>query len=317
MNLINDPDTQRAACTALDPVLETLHDNIEEYLQPTMDRLANLLDNAPLTVKAVVTGAIGSAAHASKQGFLPYFLPTINRIAQFLTLTGEGEETELRGISMDTIGTFAEAVGKDVFRPYFPEMMKHAFSGMEMGNARLRECSFLFFGCMASVFGEEFAPYLTRVMPALLTSCSQLERGEDEHEGDFSLFFPSMFFLMNQYAVVVGDANFANGFAVGDIIDLDESVDDGMMDVNSGIAVEKEIAADVMGDLFASTQMHFLPYVEPCTLELIKLLSHYYEGIRKSAINSLLAIVRTFYDISDHEDWVPGSNVVSKTDLKS
>jgi hypothetical protein len=190
MNLVNDPDTQRAACTALDALLEILHDNIEQYLQLIMERLANLLENAPLSVKAVVTGAIGSAAHASKKGFLPYFLSTMNRIAQFLTLTGEGEEIELRGISMDTIGTFAEAVGKDLFRPYFPEMMKHAFSGMEMGSARLRECSFLFFGVMASVFGEEFAPYLPQVVPALLTSCKQLERGEDEYEGAlFSLFY--------------------------------------------------------------------------------------------------------------------------------
>jgi importin-4 len=196
MNLINDPDTQRAACNALDSVLEILHDNIEQYLQLIMDRLSNLLENAPLTVKAVVTGAIGSAAHASKQGFLPYFLSTINRVAQFLTLTDDGEESDLRGVAMDTISTFAEAVGKDVFRPYFPEMMKHAFSGMEMGNTRLRECSFSFFGAMASVFGEEFAPYLTQVMPALLTSCNQPERGEDEYEG--ALFFFPVYVLPDE-----------------------------------------------------------------------------------------------------------------------
>ena len=121
---------------------------------------------------------------------------------------------------------------------------------------------------------------------------------------------------MNQYAVAIADAS-ANGFAVGDVIDIDESVDEGMMEVNSAIAIEKEIAADTIGTLFASTQIHFLPFVEPCTLELIQLLSHYYEGIRKSAIDSLLEIVRTFYDISDHEDWVPGSNVVSEVDLGS
>jgi importin-4 len=126
-----------------------------------------------------------------------------------------------------------------------------------------------------------------------------------------------MFFLMNQYAVTIADPTSANDFAVGDVIDLDESVTDGILDVNSGIAVEKEIAADVMGDLFASTQIHFLPFVEPCTLELINLLSHYYEGIRKSAISSLLAIIRTFYDISEHEEWVPGSNVVSEADFGS
>ena len=197
MNLINDPDTQKSACTALDTLLEILHDNIEQYLQLIMERLAGLLENAPIRIKAVVTGAIGSAAHASKQGFLPYFQPTINRIAPFLTLTGEGEEIELRGIAMDAIGTFSEAIGKDVFRPYFPEMMKHAFSGVEMGSARLRECSFLFFGIMARVFGEDFAPYLPQVVPALLTSCKQHEHGEDNLEGMLPSFFISLASLIS------------------------------------------------------------------------------------------------------------------------
>lgn len=82
------------------------------------------------------------------------------------------------------------------------------------------------------------------------------------------------------------------------------------MDVNSAIAVEKEIAADTIGTLFAATQAHFLPFVEQCTLELVALLPHYYEGIRKSATDSLLEIVRTFYELSNHEEWVPGSGSV-------
>jgi hypothetical protein len=180
MTLVDDPKTQRAACTALDALLEILHDNIGQYLQLIMERLAGLLDTAPLPVKSVVTGAIGSAAHASKDKFLPYFQPTMNRLQHFLILTGEGEETELRGITMDAIGTFAEAVGKDVFRPYFPDMMKQAFQGIDMGSSRLRECSFLFFGVMARVFEEEFAPYLGNVVAPLLASCQQVERG-DEH----------------------------------------------------------------------------------------------------------------------------------------
>ncbi len=61
-------------------------------------------------------------------------------------------------------------------------MMKHAFQGCEMGSARLRECSFLFFGVMARVFGEEFAPYLGQVVPPLLASCKQAEQGEDSLE---------------------------------------------------------------------------------------------------------------------------------------
>jgi importin-4 len=179
MELVNDPETQKAACTALDGLLEIMSDSIEQYLPILMERLGSLLESAPLPVKAVITGAIGSAAHASKESFIPYFQPTMNVLQHFLVLTNEGEETELRGITMDTVGTFAEAVGKDNFRPFFPDMMKQAFQGIEMGSARLRECSFLFFGVMAKLFGDEFAPYLNNVVPNLIQSCKQAE-GVDE-----------------------------------------------------------------------------------------------------------------------------------------
>lgn len=53
----------------------------------------------------------------------------MSRPQHFLVITGEGEEVELRGITMDATSTFAEAICKDVFRPFFPEMMKQAFQG--------------------------------------------------------------------------------------------------------------------------------------------------------------------------------------------
>ena len=84
-----------------------------------------------------------------------------------------------------------------------------------------------------------------------------------------------------------------------------------MLAVNSAIAVEKEIAADTMGAIFAATRNHFLPYVEACFLELIGLLPHYYEGIRKSATDSLLEMVRTFYELSNPPEWKPGAGTVS------
>jgi importin-4 len=183
MNLVNDSATQKSACTALDALLEILGDSIDQYLNLIMERLAGLLETAPIAIKGSITGAIGSAAHASKEKFLPYFQPTMQRLEQFLVLTGEGEEQELRGTCMDTVGTFAEAVGADAFRPFFPELMKQAYGGMQMGSARLRETSFLFFAVMARVFGEEFAPYLGDVVPALITSCKQDETGEQSGKG--------------------------------------------------------------------------------------------------------------------------------------
>ncbi|KAJ8521728.1 hypothetical protein ONZ45_g1611 [Pleurotus djamor] len=307
MNLINDPETQRPACTALDALLEILHDVIDQYLQLIMERLAGLLDTAPIPVKSVVTGAIGSAAHASRERFLPYFEATMSRLQHFLVLTGEGEEIELRGITMDAIGTFAEAVGKEVFRPFFPEMMKQAFQGIELGSARLRECSFLFFGVMARVFGEEFAPYLPNVVPPLLISCKQTEQGED----GLTMTVQEAASAFNSGS---SPSNAINVMDDGEAVELEDVDVDKLIDVNSAIAVEKEIAADTIGTLFAATGNHFLPYVEQCTIELVELLNHYYEGIRKSATDSLLQIVRTFYDLSNHQEWQPGATVVVPVD---
>ncbi|KAH7885809.1 ARM repeat-containing protein [Phlebopus sp. FC_14] len=307
MNLVHDPATQRAACTALDALLEILQDVIEQYLNLIMEQLASLLDTAPLSVKAVVTGAIGSAAHASKAKFLPYFQPTMNRLQHFLVLTGEGEESELRGIAMDAVGTFAEAVGPDVFRPYFPDMMKQAFQGLGMGSPRLRECSFLFFAVMARVFEEEFAPYLPSVVPPLLESCRQAEHGEDTAStlsaSDAAAAFASGSSPSSAIAVLDADADGKIEAEMEDV-DLDK-----MLEVNSAIAVEKEIAADTIGALFVSTRNHFFPYVEQCVVELVKLLDHYYEGIRKSSTESLLELVRIFYELSEPQEWQPGATV--------
>ncbi|KAF7790180.1 hypothetical protein EIP86_001132 [Pleurotus ostreatoroseus] len=294
LELVNDSATQRAACTALDALLEILGSAINEYLQPIMSRLAGLLETTPSSFKQVIIGAIGSAAHASRDQFLPYFQPTMVHFERFLSLTGEGEEQELRGITMDAIGTFAEAVGKEVFRPYFAPMMKHAAEGIILNSARLRECSFLFFGVMARVFEEEFAPYLGDVVASLLSSLKQAEHGEEE---------------------ITDTVSFATGSSPATAISVDGSdeeltVDlDKILDVNSTICIEKEIAADTIGGLFASTKGHFLPYVEQCTIELIAQLSHYYDGIRKSACDSLLGIIRTFYALSSPQEWQPGKTV--------
>lgn len=84
--------------------------------------------------------------------------------------------------------------------------------------------------------------------------------------------------------------------------------------MNSVICIEKEIAADTIGALIASTTRHFLPYVEQCTVELVGQLAHYYDGIRKSATDSLLEIVRSFYELSGAEEWKPGAAVAVPLD---
>lgn len=180
LNLLNEPVTQKNACLALDSMLEILPNDVEPYLNHIMERLVVLLDTVPNDIKAVIMGAIGSAAHSSKERFAPYFQGTVAKVQQFLTLGDSVEEVELKGITMDSLGTFAQAVGKDTFRPYFADLMKQAFAYIESNNPRLSECSFITFDVLADVFGEDFAPYLSSVVPAILKSLQQPEHGLDE-----------------------------------------------------------------------------------------------------------------------------------------
>lgn len=145
-----------------------------------MDSLLRLLDSAPLSLKGTIVGAIGSAAHASKKEFLPYFESAMARIVPFLSLVTEGEEMDLRGIAQDTVGTLAEAVGKETFRPYLAPLMDTALRAIAVPNApQLKECSYIFFAVIARAYTEEFGVYLPTVMPILLAAISQQDLDEE------------------------------------------------------------------------------------------------------------------------------------------
>jgi hypothetical protein len=83
--------------------------------------------------------------------------------------------------------------------------------------------------------------------------------------------------------------------------------------VNSAIAIEKEVAADCIGDLLVATKSAFIPYIEETMPVLIDLLEHYYEGIRKSAVGSLFSFIKTIYELSNPQEYKPGAAVVSQS----
>jgi len=127
---------------------------------------------------------------------------------------------------------------------------------------------------MSRVFGEEIAPYLETIMPELLKSCQSDETADAEEEED---------------------------------IDVTDDEDSGIgIKLNTAIADEKEIAADCIGELFENTRSHFLPYLASCVNELVQLLEHYSDGVRKATIGSLFSFLTTVYLMSDPVSWEQG-----------
>ncbi|KAL7336209.1 hypothetical protein PS15p_201573 [Mucor circinelloides] len=280
-NLMNDtnPEVTKHACNALDAILESLGDEVLQYLPMLMEKLLFLLDNAPQTeTKATVMAAIGSAAHAAGEGFEPYFGGVMPRIRHLMTLTEGTDEALLRGVATDSAGAIAEAVGADKFRPFTQDLMALAIEQLTLDSPRLRECSYAFFSIMARVFGEEFAPYLPTVMPPIIASC----KAEEKDEANFG----------SEIDLTLGEG--------------DEEDDDSAFNFNSAIADEKEFAADALGELFESTQTHFLPYVESAVQELTELSFHLFDGVRKAVVGSLFSFLKTFYLMSGSEEWKAG-----------
>jgi hypothetical protein len=99
------------------------------------------------------------------------------------------------------------------------------------------------------------------------------------------------------------------------VSEMDEIDTEALMKVNSAIAIEKEIAADVIGGIFASTREHFLPFLEETAMVLQGLTSHYYEGIRKSAIQSIFIFIVTLNELSNPAPWVAGGANVCVSSL--
>ncbi len=109
----------------------------------------------------------------------------MTRLSQLIrTDTLEDEVLLLRGIVMDTIGAIAEGVGKEAFVPYLHDLMQVSMQGLSLDHARLRECTYCFFGVMARLFEEEFAIYLSGIVPIIVNSCKAIEKDfEDNEEG--------------------------------------------------------------------------------------------------------------------------------------
>ncbi|KAF9586193.1 hypothetical protein BGW38_008731 [Lunasporangiospora selenospora] len=243
-----------------------------------MQKLMFMLDNSQGETRAVVVAAIGSAAHASDNEFASYFPEVMKRLVLLMSLHSNEDELMLRAVATDTLVAVAEAVGKDAFRPYLGDLMNKAMEGLSLENTRLRECSYYFFAGAAQVFGDEFAPYLIAIVPHLIHSC-QLDENNTHVENETEEL---------------------------DDVDADENEEELSFVFKSAIADEKEVAADTIGEIFQHTGAAFLPYAETCVKELVKLSSHMTEGVRKTSFSSLFTFLRTFYRLSNAQDWIPG-----------
>ena len=77
----------------------------------------------------------------------------------------------------------------------------------------------------------------------------------------------------------------------------------------SAVAMEKEIAAEVFGDIITHTRREFIPYMESTVTKQLELVDHSYEGIRKAAISTLWRTFACLFGMAEGDGmgkWQPG-----------
>ncbi|KAI9847990.1 MAG: hypothetical protein M1838_000689 [Thelocarpon superellum] len=317
-------DIIKASCGAIDSVFEGIEQtDAAMYIAELAPRLRRLFDHPDFKVKAAAVSALGTVALASKEAFMPYFEDTMHAISGYLTMKESEEELDLRGHVCDALSSMSQAVGAVAFQPFVGPLMQATEEAIHLDHPRVRETSYILWSTLSKVYRQEFTPYLDGVVKGL-TQCLQQEESELEVElGEEAQDLLGSEIVVAGKKIKVSSArdgpatlsqaeDEADGNDV-EIVDLDDDDDDDAWDELTGVsavALEKEIALEVLGDLLSHCGDKFLPYYEPTVAQAMGFVDHAFEGLRKAAIGVLWRAYATLWSVCEEggqmEKWKPG-----------
>lgn len=299
----------KASCAAIDSVSDGMEkETMMIYISELVPRLGQLFSHPDFDVKASAAGAMGSVASAAEEAFMAYFEPTMKALSEYVTIKDSDEELDLRGTVCDAMGNMAKAVGAAAFQPYVQPLMQASEEALHLGHPRLRETSYILWSVLAQVYEEEFTPFLNGVVKGLLESLDQeesdleVELGEDATD------------LLGQEVVIAGKkVKVASATDTPEDLDSMEDVDDDDdwddLTAVTAVALEKEIAVEVIGDVLSNTRKNFVPHFKKTIEAVVPLVEHNYVGVRKAAIGTLWRAYACLWALmEDHtgEKWTPG-----------
>ncbi|TAQ90284.1 hypothetical protein B7494_g1370 [Chlorociboria aeruginascens] len=303
-------DMLKAACGAVDSATDGIEKVvIEKYIAELIPRLGRLLDHPDYKVKAAAAGAMGSVAGSALDAFLPYFTDTMKALSQYVTIKDGNDELDLRGTICDSMGSIAQAVGPEPFKDYVQPLMQASEEGLNLGHPRLRETTYILWSVLAKVYQEEFKPFLEGVVKGLLECLEQEESDLEVELGEHAKD------LLGQEVVIAGKkvkVASATDLAPEDVDEIEGGDDDDAWDditTVTAIALEKEVALEVIGDVLSNTRKYYIPYFEKTIEAVMGSIEHSYEGVRKAGICTLWRAYACLWALmEDHtgEHWTPG-----------
>lgn len=321
----------KASCMAVDSLIEGLDAaDAARYVDDLVPRFAALFQHDDYKVQMAAVSAVGSIASASEAAFLPYFDKIMQSLGPYINIKDGEEQFELRSMAVDALAKIAGAVGPEAFQRFVRPLMQSSEEALHLDHARLKETSFILWGTLARVYEENFEPFLNGVVNALTESLEQDEVDSEVQLGaEASDLIGKEITIAGKKIRVAGangvdedDDDAALNAVMDGTVNEDEDEDDwDDLGTVTAVAMEKEIAIEVIGDVLTHTKGKFLPYMEKTIAITLPLLDHTFEGVRKSAISTLWRAYACLWALEEDRGmpkWQPGlpAKIQPSDDLK-
>eukprot|EP01099_Mayorella_cantabrigiensis_P001597 TRINITY_DN1715_c0_g4_i3.p1 TRINITY_DN1715_c0_g4~~TRINITY_DN1715_c0_g4_i3.p1 ORF type:complete len:619 (-),score=165.84 TRINITY_DN1715_c0_g4_i3:797-2548(-) len=129
---LNDPSQQvrTQTCFALETFVEHLDEDILPYLDPLMQRMMAIPQNAPPAVQSNIISVLSAAATAAGPLFEPYFQGVLSFLEPFLNITDEAHMA-LRGAATECVGILINALKEKCPRTVIETMMQISIRGLK------------------------------------------------------------------------------------------------------------------------------------------------------------------------------------------
>ncbi|KAI5460462.1 armadillo-type protein [Mariannaea sp. PMI_226] len=298
----------RCCCGALDTFGDGIDTKIMAHYGPNLiGPMVRLLNHEDFGVKAAAASAIGAIASSMEKDFQTFFKDVMVALGKFVTLKDSDEAMELRSSTCDSLGRIATAVGAEAFQPYVMDLMAASEEALSLDNPRLKETSFILWSNLSKVYREQFDHFLSGVFKGLYASL-ELEEEEISLPGIDASQLADGAIVVGGKRVKVKVSEDEDDLTIDDDGDEDfEDIDD-LDDLGAvtAVALEQEIALDVLGDVISNScnSANLEAYVEQTIEKVSPFAEHTYEGCRKTAISTLWRIYARVFQV-----WEEGAGV--------
>ncbi|KAF7728627.1 hypothetical protein EC973_005854 [Apophysomyces ossiformis] len=282
LHLMDDPNSNvlKAACTTIDMILKELHGQSIEHFATLIEKLTFLLDHASSCIMDTVINTIGETARQAGRELRPYFDSIWPRLRYYLTLKDSNGTLQFYCPTVATLCVIIETVGLDTLHTSYQDMMDLVIEQTRSQCPSMRKSSYLFLGTAARTLGPNFTPYLPAVVSPLL-ACCRLEEGETHYQTDDTI-----------------EISFKE--------DINEE-EPMTLNFDFSLATEKCIALKTLGKLCTYQPSEFMPYLEQSVNEILRLLHHVIDDVRRTAVAVLFSFLRSCNAMSNTSAFEAGA----------